>query len=690
MIDRKSKSKFSGGRRSVRFRLLAIALLPMLVILPLLLGFAAVRWNRKFHSLLITKVNSDLTVAQQYFSRILKTTGERLEAIQSRAEFREALDDKDTAALHSLLEIHRQRLDLDFLYLADAGGTVRAAAPAGAAPSAMTDWPVVRLALQGDGGTAVDIFTREKLSTISPKLADRARLELIPTPNALPARREAETRGMVIHSAVPVARPEGGRDVLVGGLLLNRNLAVIDTINDLVYQEASLPKESRGTATLFLEDVRISTNVRLFENRRALGTRVSQAVREAVLGRGQIWRERAFVVNDWYISAYEPIMDSFGDNVGMLYVGFLETPFRRTRYTGLLLIVGAFFAAAVITIPLFLRWASGIFLPLEKMSATISRVEEGDDSARTGLIDATDEITRLAILLDKLLDQIQERNRQLENWNEDLNQRVAERTGELRQANRRLETTARQLIFSERLAAIGEIAAGIAHEINNPVAVIQGNIEILRSIVGDAATEAETEFRLIDDQIHRITLIVTKLLQFARPDEYAGQEIGYSVAQVVEDCLPLLRHTFVKSGIEVRRDHRARGLVRMSRTELQQVLINLIVNAIQAMPDSGMLTLTDVDQDQNGVSGVAIEVVDTGVGMSESVKSRIFKPFFTTKSQEGTGLGLSISQTLIGHNGGDISVDSAPGEGTRFTVWLPAVDPLPLGRERDPAPNPGD
>ncbi|MFP4033216.1 MAG: sensor histidine kinase, partial [Desulfococcaceae bacterium] len=78
-----------------------------------------------------------------------------------------------------------------------------------------------------------------------------------------------------------------------------------------------------------------------------------------------------------------------------------------------------------------------------------------------------------------------------------------------------------------------------------------------------------------------------------------------------------------------------------------------------------------------------IEVADTGVGMSESVKSRVFKPFFTTKSQEGTGLGLSISQTLIGHNGGEISVDSAPGEGTRFTVWLPAA-------EQGEAPNPND
>src|SRR5690606_17694982 len=187
-----------------------------------------------------------------------------------------------------------------------------------------TDWPVIRDALAGKPATGVDIFENADLERLSPDLAARARLPLVSTPNAVPTERTEETRGMVVQSASPVTLGDGRAAVLVGGILLNQNLVFIDTINDLVYREASLPESSQGTATLFLDDVRISTNVRLFEGRRALGTRVSAAVRSAVLGEGRTWLDSAFVVNDWYISAYEPITDRRGERVGMLYVGFLE------------------------------------------------------------------------------------------------------------------------------------------------------------------------------------------------------------------------------------------------------------------------------------------------------------------------------------------------------------------------------
>src|SRR5262249_47325071 len=149
--------------------------------------------------------------------------------------------------------------------------------------------------------TGIDIFGNDELAAISPDLAARARLDLVPTPNAVPTDRSTETHGMVVHAASPAALPDGATGALVGGILLNQNLEFIDTINELVYQEASLPEGSQGTATLFLDDVRISTNVRLFEGRRALGTRVSAAVRSAVMDQGRTWLDSAFVVNDWYI-----------------------------------------------------------------------------------------------------------------------------------------------------------------------------------------------------------------------------------------------------------------------------------------------------------------------------------------------------------------------------------------------------
>ena len=418
----------------------------------------------------------------------------------------------------------------------------------------------------------------------------------------------------------------------------------------------------------------VSTNVRLFTKDRALGTRVSAAVRQHVLGEGRVWLDRAFVVNDWYISAYEPIVDSRGERIGMLYVGFLETPFRTAKNGTVLAVVIAFLLATAVTVPVFLRWARNIFKPLERMNATIAKVDEGDLGARTGASKGEDEIARVSGHLDDLLDRLQERDRELRDWAEELNDRVEERTRELREANARLEAATQQLVMSEKLAAIGEITAGVAHEINNPIAVIQGNLDVAREQIGEAANAtARNEFRLIDQQIHRIQLIVTKLLRFARPEEYAGYTESQSPAEVVEDCLPLVAHLMEKADIAVVRDDRTARRAVMNRVELQQVLINLMSNAIQAMPEGGTLHLRSFDCDRDRETGLAIEVRDTGRGIAPDMLNRIFDPFFTTKGRDGTGLGLSISQTLINRVGGRIDAASIPGEGTTFTIWLPAT-----------------
>lgn len=657
--------------RSVRFRLLAIALLPMLVILPLLLGVAIYRWNAKFDATLISKVNGDLTIAHQYLARILEKTGVQVRALSLSARFHEALSPDAHGALRDLLDETRKEIGLDFLYLTNDRGDVLASSPP-LLRQPRSDWPIIASALSSQvSATGVDIFGNDELAAISPALAERARLDLVPTPNAVPTDRSTETRGMVVHAASRAVLPGGGAGALVGGTLLNQNLEFIDTINDLVYRAASLPEGSQGTATLFLDDVRISTNVRLFEGRRALGTRVSAAVRSAVLGEGHTWLDSAFVVNDWYISAYEPLVDSYGKRVGMLYVGFLEKPFSEAKYQTLVIIIAAFIAITAATVPFFLRWATSIFMPLERVTATITEVERGNLSARTKMPVLGDEIGRVAVHLDSLLDQIQERDRQLREWNEELNARVLERTRDLEHANLKLEATTKQLIMSEKLAAIGEITAGVAHEINNPIAVMQGNLDVIRSVFGADADKAKVEFRLLDEQIHRISQIVTKLLQFARPEEYAGYVERHAPASVISDCLPLVQHLLNKTEIAVVRDDRANRLVLMNRNELQQVLVNLIVNAIHAMPDGGTLTLRSFDAEREGHQGVVIEVADTGIGMSTEVIEKIFDPFYTTKRLQGTGLGLSISQTLIKRQGGQIAAESQLGSGSTFTVWLP-------------------
>jgi two-component system, NtrC family, sensor kinase len=659
-------------RRSVRARLLLIALLPMLLILPLFLGVTVASWSRRFDEVLIAKVNGELTIAHQHLAGLLASRGDAIAALSQSAALASQTEQAthDGTALLAFLAQERSNLGLDFLYLIAADGKVLSSPPI-ASKAGLADWPVVQAALAGQRKTAIDIFDQDDLEVFGPDLAERAGLTLVPTPAAVATSRTKETRGMIVHAAAPTS--DG---VLVGGLLLNRNLGFIDEINELVYPAASLTEGSKGTATLFLEDVRVSTNVRLFEDVRALGTRVSAAVRSRVLDEGRVWLDRAFVVNDWYVSAYEPIIDSFGNRIGMLYVGFLEAPFNEARWRVLQQIGLGFLAIVLFSVPILLRWARGIFKPLESMNLTIGMVEAGDLGARSGAGAgaAGDEIGRVAQHLDALLDQLQQRDKSLRAWAEELEDRVAERTQDLEEANRQLELTTRQLIVSEKLAAIGEITAGVAHEINNPLAVIQGNVDVVYNDLGPRAQALKTEFTLIDEQIHAIHVLVSKLLQFARPEEYAETGIGHSPDTVIQDTLPLVQHLLSRADVRVDLDLRSGAAVAMNQTELQQVLVNLVINAIQAMPDGGRLTLGSQLEERGGVSMVRIKVQDTGVGMSNEVMMRIFDPFFTMKRGEGTGLGLSISRNLITRSGGEILVSSEVGKGSVFVIWLPVVD----------------
>ncbi|MFG1480849.1 cache domain-containing protein [Xanthobacter sp. V4C-4] len=662
-----------GRLGSVRMRLLAIALLPTLIILPVVLLVVVGWWTRQFDRLLISKVQGDLTIARQYLDRLMERSDETLHALGDSVAFETVAEGGDAGALDAFLAARRKAMGLDFLYVLDAGGALVAASPPGARPdgAGVAASPVVARALHGEAGSGIDVVGPQALARLAPELEARARVDLVPTPGAVPTDRTAEGRGMVVQSAVPVRLSGDRAGVLVGGVLLNRNLDFIDTINDLVYGRGALPAGSEGTATLFLDDVRVSTNVRLFEDKRALGTRVSGEVRAAVLGEGRVWLDRAFVVNDWYISAYEPILSSAGERVGMLYVGFLEAPFLALKRTILIAVGVGFALVAAVTIPILLRWAAAIFRPLEAMNVTISRVEAGDLSARTGLPGQTDEIGRLAHHLDAMLDLLRQRDAQLRQWADALDARVAARTRELEAANAELAAAQRQLVMSGKLAAIGEITAGIAHEINNPVAVIQGNLDVARELLGVAARPVRTEFNLIDQQVHRINIIVSKLLQFARPGEFAGGCDPVPPAEVIGDSLLLVQHLLSRADIRLERREAATRLVFMNRVELQQVLINLMVNAVHAMPAGGVLAVESRDAARGGRAGVMLTVRDSGLGIPAAHLARVFDPFFTTKGQGGTGLGLSISYTLVERAGGSMEVDSTEGAGSAFAVWLP-------------------
>jgi signal transduction histidine kinase len=649
------------ARLPIRGKLLVTVLLPLAVALPLISGVLLLWADAAFDRLLVTKIRADLAVANGYFDRVLGEVGaSTLAAAESHAL---ALLRNDRGRLAEFLIRHKRRERLDFLELRDPAGRVIASSEGAAAdaPPGSVAWP----GQPHGAGASIELLSPEQLARVAPALAARVPVPLVFTRNAAPTERTHEERAMVALSRVPV-RDDQGRSVgsVAGGVLLNRNLAFIDHINEIVYPAGSLPFGSRGTATLFLDDVRISTNVRLFadsdnsDGSRAIGTRVSQSVRDLVLGTGATWLGRAFVVNDWYVSGYQPLADGAGQRIGMLYVGYLERPFTWVKY-GMLAGIGALLLAVMAgAAALSLRLARSIFGPLERIADTMRRVEAGDIDARAGIPAppaGVDEIGQLAGHLDRLLDTIGAHTRELD-------AKVAERTRELADAQQ-------QLVRSEKLAAIGQLTASIAHEVNNPIAVIQGNLDLLRELLGPEAERVRAEFRLLDEQVERMRLIVTQLLQFARPTEYAGYAEPVDSARVIEDCLVLVGHLLVKTRIVLERELAASGQPVLNRQELQQVLVNLLVNAIHEMPEGGRLTL--VSRDVDGGDAIEIEITDTGPGLGPELLRELFKPFVTRK-KDGTGLGLWISRSIVERYGGELfAADRDDGvKGARFTLRL--------------------
>ncbi len=672
---------------SIRNKLLAMALLPLLVVLPLLVGALVIWGNAAYDRLLITKVRSDLAVARGYFDQVLAEVGSGTHAVGNSQALYHALQRRDLASVHKLLGRERERLGFDFFNLYQLDGRLITAGwlPAAEPPTELRAPASGAAAIQARISTDQASLARlepAELLALAPHLAPRIHIPLIQTRSAAPTMRSVEDRALVMLATTPVRGNDGSIVALLrGGVLLNQNLPFIDHINRIVYPEGSLPFGSEGTATLFMDDVRITTNVRLFQDQRAIGTRVSQAVREAVLTHGQTWLDRAFVVNDWYVSAYEPLTDAAGERMGMLYVGYLEKPFRYVKYGMLALIVGIFMVVMVLAALFSLRWARSIFRPLEQMNQTMQRVEDGDTGARVGAVAARDEIGALAGHLDELLDVIDEKTRALQRWAEELDAKVVERTRELAQSNASLQQAQQQLVKSEKLAAIGQLTASVAHEINNPIAVIQGNLDLMRETLGPQAAPVQAELQLLDQQVERMRLIVTQLLQYARPTEYAGYVEAVDVNRTLENSLVLVAHLLARTRIEVERELQATARAGVNRQELQQVVINLMINAIQAMPEGGRLRLrtrdrTDLD---GGKTGVLLEISDTGPGLSDRVKERLFRPFFTTKN-DGNGLGLWISVGLVERYGGSIEGRNRRelGEdvtGATFRVWL-LTEPL--------------
>ncbi|MDH5424717.1 MAG: cache domain-containing protein [Gammaproteobacteria bacterium] len=670
MIFKKTRARIN---KNLRYKLLILVLLPVFIVMPVILVMAAY-WSQSFsYQQLFMKVSTDLSVTHDAFYQQQKNYLSQLEKLAESYVFRNSLNLKDSRTLNNELSALKNESHFDFLHLIDLSGNwLNEAAYLGYTKSKHS--VLFSYAKSGQPESGIEIFSQEDLAREKSIENKQLRLTLIDTPHAVPIEHKVEDRGMMLRMVYPVRDATGSViAILDGGVLLNRNFKFVDSIRDLVYAPGSLMSGSLGTVTVFIDDVRISTNVLADSGERALGTRVSKEVRSKVLDLGEKWIDRAFVVNNWYVSAYEPIYDVGGQRVGILYAGFLETPFSQIYRNALLILFLLFFIVTLLSSWFAIRGAKSIFKPIEQMMVVVRGTHSGKQ-LRIGDVDSDDEIGELAKQFDTMLDQLHDHNLHILHAAEMLEYKVEERTKELQTKNEALEKniqllneTRKQLVLAEKLASLGELTAGIAHEINNPTAVILGNMELMLAEMGEKMNPVKHESDLIIEQVYRIRTILESLLQYSRSGEASEYVDSVNVNQLIEDTLPLVKHEVETHHIGIKLDLKADISVKIHKQELQQVIINLIVNAVQASCDeSGRLEIESNNWDDKGV---VIIIRDNGVGISEHKLSRVFDPFYTTK-QSGTGLGLSVSFGLVQRYGGSIKVENNPDAGSCFSIFL--------------------
>lgn len=642
-------------RTSIRRKLIFATLTPLCVAILLCWLIGSLLITDRIFRQAQQKVIGDLKLARKVYqdevnhlASIVRVAGLTPSMADHLVSNRQPLPEK---ALQQLLKEEQ----LSFLNVIDTSGVVqyRAANPARQGDRLDGD-PLVARALKGELAGGAQIYSPERLSAENPALAEAAQTALRATPRARPVSNGSERRGLMLVAVAPLLTPDGRvAGALQAGFMLNADSRVVDTITRIVFD-----REGGGAATVFLGDVRIATNVRDSSGDRATGTLMSDEVARVVLSQGKLWSDRAFVLNNWFISAYEPIRDPSGSVIGALYVGMPEQPLLDLRKNLNLIFAAVLLFVAVIGITLSTWIGSRLARPLRALAEAARRMASGE-RIEPILVRSDDEVGLLA-------DEFNAMAREVSTLNQTLEQKVADRTHQLEEKSRQLLTAQEELAKSERLAGLGMLAAGVAHEINNPLAVIRGNAELLQVAI-PADSEDREEVDAIVEEAIRIGRIVNNLRVFSRG---GMQRVSrFSLGALLDGILDQIGHQVPLERYRIVRGYWGKDMVlEGDEDQLRQVFTNLIVNGLQAMPEGGDLVV-DAGMDADA-ERICVTVCDHGGGIRAEDMGRLFTPFFSTKPQ-GTGLGLAVSYGIVSDHGGEINVNSSPGNGATFTVLLP-------------------
>jgi two-component system NtrC family sensor kinase len=596
------------------------------------------------------KVETDLNAAREIYLNKLASVNDAVRYTSDRFFLMNGLLANDLKQVAGTLDRVKEREKLDVLAITDARGRVLLrAGSAGLVGDDQSQDALIRAVIEHKEPVAAStLVSMENLQREAPRLANHAGLKSLDAPKGQQRNSMGpdETAGMMLKAAAPVLGPAHQLlGIVYGGVLLNENFQIVDRIEETVFQNSQYKGQDAGSVTIFQDGLRISTNVKAEDGSRAIGTRVADDVYRQVVQEGKPWIGRAFVVNHWDITAYEPIRDLNGRVIGLLGAGVLEQKYTDLRRRTVVVFLITTLVGALVALAL-------AYFISKKISVSIKKLAEASEQVAHGNLDTSveiyshDELQELGETFNFMAAALKKRDEQLR------------------------EFTTRRIMESERLAHIGQLAAGVAHEINNPLQgiVTYSHLLLERATIGNGTRES---LEKIVQQAERCRGIIRGLLDFSRqrkPDKRLS-----SVNRVLEECVSLVDQQSLFLNIRmVKQLSPDLPPVLMDPSQIQQIFMNMLINAAEAMNGTGQLTLTTrfVAAD----SAVEVRFTDTGHGISDVDRDRIFDPFFTTKEVgHGTGLGLAISYGIIKEHKGTIAVESQVGKGTTFTIRLPVT-----------------
>ncbi len=643
-------SRFKRGVRSSIATRLSLNLVILIALSGLLFTLVGVK---TISDLIVSeaeeRVRNDLNTARLIYQAKLDQVSQAVEFTATRTFIEDILqaEDINQEYINELVRF-KENEGLDILTFTDETGLVvlRTNNPALRDDDESTQALIATVLATKMATAGTIIISAEDLNKESPELAEKAHFIFINTPMAIPRAETEETSGMMLAAAVPVF---DNRSNLIGivfaGTLLNRNYEIVDEVKQTVFQGAVYEGKDMGTATIFQADVRISTNVSNTDGTRAIGTRIAADVYEQVVVKGEQWVGRAYVVNDWYIAAYEPIRDPGEKIIGIIYVGILEQKYTDINNRAVLVFSGITLTGVIVAILLALLISRGISSSIRNLVTASRQLANGNLDAKVSKV-SNDELGDLADTFNIMATALKDRDEKLK------------------------EYAKKKIMESERLALIGQLSANVAHELNNP---LQGIVTYSYLLLEDeeCKDEARSNLQKIVVQANRCRDIIRGLLDFSRQKK--PDKTQCNINTLLQGCVSLIEKQALFQNIQIvwKLDENLPRLI-LDPSQVERVFLNLIINAAEAMDGNGRLTLATRYIRSKKV--VEIKVQDTGHGITQENISKIFDPFFTTKETgHGVGLGLAISYGIVKEHKGNLYVESELEKGTTFTVSFPVT-----------------